>query len=61
MPSAEKTGLKERRISSKIKIYWQGNKLIFAKYNRAYGIKNFETLRPNLETLFNIKIEYNSY
>lgn len=53
----EKTGLKERRISSKIKIYWRRNKLIFAKYNRAYGLKNFEALRPNLETLFNIKIE----
>lgn len=53
----EKTGLKERRISSKIKIYWRGNKLIFARYNRAYGLKNFEALRGNLETLFNIKIE----
>ncbi len=53
----EKTGLKEKRVSSKIKVYWRGNKLIFARYNRAYGIKNFETLRPNLETLFNIKIE----
>lgn len=53
----EKTGLKERRISSKIKVYWKNNKLIFSKYNRAYGIKNFENLKPNLETLFGKKIE----
>ncbi len=53
----EKTGLKERRVSSKIKVYWKGNKLIFSKYNRAYGIKNFENLKPNLETLFGKKIE----
>lgn len=53
----EKTGLKERRISSKIKVRWNGNKLVFLKYNRAYGIKNFENLRPNLETLFGKKIE----
>lgn len=53
----EKTGLKERRISSKIKVYWKSNKLIFSKYNRAFGIKNFENLKPNLETLFGKKIE----
>lgn len=53
----EKTGLKERRVSSKIKVHWKGNKLIFSKYNRAYGLKNFENLRPNLETLFGKKIE----
>ena len=53
----EKTGLKERRVSSKIKVYWKANKLIFSKYNRAYGIKNFENLKPNLETLFGKKIE----
>lgn len=53
----EKTGLKERRVSSKIKVYWKGNKLIFSKYNRAYGIKNFENLKANLETLFGKKIE----
>lgn len=53
----EKTGLRERRISSKIKVYWKANKLIFSKYNRAYGIKNFESLKPNLETLFGKKIE----
>lgn len=53
----EKTGLRERRVSSKIKVYWKGNKLIFSKYNRAYGIKNFENLKPNLETLFGKKIE----
>jgi hypothetical protein len=53
----EKTGLKERRVSSKIKVYWKGNKLTFSKYNRAYGIKNFENLKQNLETLFGKKIE----
>jgi len=53
----DKTGLKERKVSSKIKVFWKGNKLIFTKYNRALGIKNFENLRPNLETLFGIKIE----
>ena len=53
----EKTGLRERRVSSKIKVYWKANKLIFSKYNRAYGIKNFENLKPNLETLFGKKIE----
>ncbi len=53
----EKTGLKERRISSKLKVYWKSNKLIFSKYNRAFGIKNFENLKPNFETLFGKKIE----
>jgi len=53
----EKTGLKERRISSKLKVYWKGNKLIFSKYNRAFGVKNFENLKQNLETLFGKKIE----
>ena len=57
----EKTGLKERRVSSKIKVYWKRNKLIFSKYNRAYGIKNFEGLKPNLETLFGKKIELITY
>lgn len=53
----EKTGLKERRLSSKVKVYWKGNKLIFSKYNRAFGVKNFESLKQNLETLFGKKIE----
>ncbi len=53
----EKLGIKEKRISSKIKVYWKGNKLIFSKYNRAFGIKNFENLKQNLETLFGKKIE----
>lgn len=57
----EKTGLRERRVSSKIKVYWKANKLIFSKYNRAYGIKNFENLKPNLETLFGKKIELISH
>lgn len=57
----EKTGLKERRVSSKLKVYWKGNKLIFSKYNRAYGIKNFENLKQNLETLFGKKIELITY
>ncbi len=53
----EKTGLRERRISSTIKVYWKSNKLIFSKYNRAFGIADFQRLKPNLETLFNKKIE----
>jgi hypothetical protein len=53
----EKTGLKEQRISSNLKVYWKGNKLIFSKYNRAFGIKNFENLKSNFETLFGKKIE----
>lgn len=53
----ERTGLKEQRVSSKIRVYWQSNKLIFSKYNRAFGVKNFEALKPNLETLFGKKIE----
>lgn len=57
----EKTGLKERRVSSRIKVYWKGNKLIFSKYNRGYGLKDFENLRSNLETLFNKKIELISH
>jgi hypothetical protein len=57
----DKTGLKERRISSKLKVYWRGNKLIFSKYNRAFGIKNFENLKPNFETLFGKKIELITY
>lgn len=50
----ERTGLKERRVSSKIRVYWQSNKLVFSKYNRALGVKNFEALKPNLES-------FNSY
>lgn len=53
----EKTGLRERRVSSKIKVYWKGNKLIFAKYNRAYGLDDFEKLRSKIQTLFGKKIE----
>lgn len=57
----DQTGLKERRVSSKIKVCWKGNKLIFSKYNRAYGLKNFDNIRPNLETLFGKKIELITY
>lgn len=53
----EKTGLRERRVSSKIKVYWKKNKLIFAKYNRAYGVDDFERLRSKIQTLFGKKIE----
>ncbi len=53
----EKTGLKERRVSSKIKVYWKANKLIFSKYNRAFSLSDFERLKPNLEILFGKKIE----
>ncbi len=53
----EKTGLRERRVSSKIKVYWKKNKLIFAKYNRAYGVDDFEKLRSKIQTLFGKKIE----
>lgn len=57
----EKTGLRERRISSSIKVFWKNNKLIFSKYNRAFGLTDFERLKPNLETLFNKKIELISH
>lgn len=53
----EKTGLRERRVSSKIKVCWKGNKLIFSKYNRAFSLNDFERLKPNLEILFDKKIE----
>ncbi len=57
----EKTGLKDRRVSSRIKVYWQKNKLIFSRYNRAFGLSDFERIRPNLETLFDKKIELISF
>lgn len=53
----EKTGLRERRVSSTVKVFWKKNKLIFSTYNRAFGIADFQRLKPNLETLFNTKIE----
>ena len=53
----EKTGLKDKRVSSSIKVYWSKNLLVFKKYNRAFGIADFEAKKGNLETLFNTKIE----
>ncbi len=53
----EKSGLRERRISSSIKVFWKSNKLVFTKYNRAFGVADFQRLKPNLETLFHTKIE----
>lgn len=53
----ENTGLRERRVSSKIKVYWKKNKLIFVKYNRAYGIDDFEKIRSKLQMLFGKKFE----
>lgn len=53
----EKTGLKDKRVSSSIKVYWKKNLLIFEKYNRALGLDDFKAKKGNLETLFNTKIE----
>lgn len=53
----EKTGLRERRVSSKIKVYWKKNKLIFSKYNRSFGVDDFQRLKSKIETLFGKKIE----
>lgn len=53
----EKTGLKDKRVSSSIKVYWSKNLLVFKKYNRAFGVADFEAKKDNLETLFNTKIE----
>jgi hypothetical protein len=49
--------VKERIVQSSVKVRWQKNQLIFYRYNLAFSVNQFEALRPNLEHIFQKKIE----
>lgn len=49
--------VKERIVQSSVKVRWQKNKLVFYRYNLAFSVNQFEALRPNLEHIFQKKIE----
>jgi len=50
--------IREKVISSTIKIYQDKSRIILARYNPAMAIPDFERLKPNLEHILRIKIEH---
>jgi hypothetical protein len=50
--------IREKVISSTLKIHQEQNNIVLTKYNPAFAIPDFERLKPNLEHILGIKIEH---
>lgn len=50
--------IREKVISSSLKIHQEQNNIVLTKYNPAFAIPDFERLKPNLEHILGIKIEH---
>lgn len=50
--------IREKVISSTLKIHQEQNNIILTKYNPAFAVPDFERLKPNLEHILGIKIEH---
>jgi hypothetical protein len=50
--------IREKVVSSTIKIRQEESKIILAEYNSAFSVGEFDRLKPNLEHILQIKIEH---
>lgn len=50
--------IREKVISSTLKIHQEQNNIVLTKYNPAFAVPDFERLKPNLEHILGIKIEH---
>lgn len=54
----ENPNLKKQILKREIKIKKSSTRIVFYKYNPAFGLEDFEGIKDKLETIYNIKIDH---